>query len=47
LDARTFVIGAKGAPLVAPDLLDPDDNDYVAWMFSGTSGDNIPGNHGV
>jgi|SRR5579863_165809 len=47
LGARTFVISPKGAPLVTPEALDPDDNDYVAWMFPVTAADNVPGNYGV
>jgi hypothetical protein len=47
LGARTFVISPKGAPALAPDALDPDDNDYVAWMFPTTARDSVPGNYGV
>lgn len=47
LGARTFVLSPKGAPTLAPDAFDPDDNDYVAWMFPPTVGDEMSGNHGV
>jgi hypothetical protein len=47
LDARTFVISPKGAPLLDPEAFDPDDNDYVAWMFPMTIGNNVPANYGV
>ncbi len=43
VEARTFVIKPKDSPLKALDLLDYDDNDYVAWMFHGTSLENAPG----
>jgi hypothetical protein len=47
LEARTFVISPRGAPTMALDSLDYDDNDYVAWIFHWQMRDNIPGNYGV
>ena len=42
LEARTFVMSSQDAPM-ALDELDYDDNDYLAWMFHGTSTENVSG----
>jgi hypothetical protein len=43
VQARTFVISPKEAPLMALDSFDYDDNDYVAWMFNWTGMDSAAG----
>lgn len=39
--ARAFVINARGAPPIALDSLDYDDNDYVGWMSHWTVTDDV------